>query len=144
MADLKEGNGVHFYYDKDKKAHTKRYDGEWVDDTPRCGAYTEMPPDPLAPLSMLPDPLPPNELVDANGVLSQRLSEIRAERAQLRAKVPPHRRTAAPPHRRTTAPPHRRTAALPVPPVSCAGAMQQRRGASSLPRSRRCRTAASV
>ena len=98
MADLKEGNGVHFYYDKDKKAHTKRYDGEWVDDTPRCGAYTEMPPDPLAPLSMLPDPLPPNELVDANGVLSQRLSEIRAERAQLRAKVPPHRRTAAPPH----------------------------------------------
>jgi len=86
MADLTEGKGVHFYYDKEKKAHTKRYDGEWVDDTPRCGAYTEMPPDPLAPLSMLPDPLPPNELVDANGVLSKRLSEVRAERAQLRAK----------------------------------------------------------
>ena len=35
-----------------------RYDGEWVADSPKCGYYTEMPPDPLVPASMLPDPLP--------------------------------------------------------------------------------------
>lgn len=66
--------------------HTKRYDGEWVDDVPKCGAYTEMPPDPLAPASRVPDPIPGVQLVDPNGVLSQRLAEVRAERAEHRAQ----------------------------------------------------------
>ena len=83
--DKKEGQGVHFYFDAAKKVHTKRYDGEWVDDVPRCGAYTEMPPDPLAPASQVPDPLPVNELIDAEGVLAERLAEVRAERAAHRA-----------------------------------------------------------
>lgn len=82
----KEGKGVHFYYDAEKKTHTKRYDGEWVDGIPKCGAYTEMPPDPLAPASQAPDPIPAIELIDAEGVLAQRLSEIRTERAQYRAQ----------------------------------------------------------
>jgi len=86
IEDNKEGQGVHFYYHAEKKAHTKRYDGEWVDDLPKCGAYTEMPPDELAPLSHIPDPIPGVELVDATGVLSTRLNEIRAERAHHRAK----------------------------------------------------------
>ena len=84
--DNKEGKGVHFYFNREKKVHTKRYDGEWVDDRPKCGAYTEMPPDPLAPASLQPDPLQPLQLVDAEGVLETRLSEVRAQRAQVRAK----------------------------------------------------------
>jgi len=86
VEDKKEGKGVHFYYHVEKKAHTKRYDGEWVDDVPKCGAYTEMPPDQLAPLTSIPDPIPSVELVDAEGVLSQRLAEIRAERTAVRTK----------------------------------------------------------
>ena len=79
--DCKEGQGVHFYYHKDKKVHTKRYDGEWVNDVPKCGAYTEMPPDPLVAASYVPDPIPAVQLVDANAVLGNRLAEVRAERA---------------------------------------------------------------
>jgi hypothetical protein len=86
VQDKKEGKGVHFYYHAEKKAHTKRYDGEWVDDLPKCGSYTEMPADPLAPASQLPDPIPSIELSDAEGVLASRLAEIRAERAHFRAK----------------------------------------------------------
>jgi len=86
IEDKKEGQGVHFYYHKEKKAHTKRYDGEWVDDVPKCGAYTEMPPDELAPASQVPDPIPGVGLQDASGVLAARLGEIRAERAHHRAK----------------------------------------------------------
>ena len=86
VEDKKEGKGVHFYYENAKKAHTKRYDGEWVDDVPKCGAYTEMPPDPLAPATQEPDPIPSVELVDAEGVLAQRLAEIRTARAAVRTK----------------------------------------------------------
>jgi len=82
----KEGQGVHFYYSADVKVHTKRYDGEWVDDVPRCGAYTEMPRDPLAPTSQSPDPLPGVELIDPEGVLATRLADVRAERAEHRAR----------------------------------------------------------
>ena len=53
VAGLKEGKGVHFYYDAAAKVHTKRYDGEWVDDVPKCGAYTEMLPDALVPSSQV-------------------------------------------------------------------------------------------
>jgi hypothetical protein len=84
--DRKEGTGVHFYFHKEKKAHTKRYDGEWVDDVPKCGAYTELPPDPLVPASHAPDPLPGSGLRDPNGVLAARLAEVRAERANHRAR----------------------------------------------------------
>lgn len=86
VEDKKEGKGVHFYYEKDKRAHTKRYDGEWVDDVPKCGAYTEMPPDPLAPATQAPDPIPSIELIDAEGVLAERLAEIRTMRAPVRTK----------------------------------------------------------
>jgi hypothetical protein len=86
---LKEGEGVHFYFDKEKKAHTKRYDGEWVDDSPKCGFYTEMPPDPAVPASSEPDPLPPTTLRDADGVIASRLREIRDARAHHRAERVP-------------------------------------------------------
>ena len=86
VEDMKEGKGVHFYYEAAKRAHTKRYDGEWVNDVPKCGAYTEMPPDPMAPATEVPDPIPNVELIDAEGVLAQRLAEIRSERAAVRTK----------------------------------------------------------
>jgi len=86
VEDKKEGKGVHFYYHAEKRAHTKRYDGEWVDDVPKCGAYTEMEPDPMAPATRDPDPIPTIELIDAEGVLAKRLAEIRTERGPVRTK----------------------------------------------------------
>ena len=77
VEDKKEGEGVHFYFHKEKATHTRRYtqsghasplhtmpcthpahrahtlhthsryDGEWVDNVPKCGFYSEMPPDPM-------------------------------------------------------------------------------------------------
>lgn len=84
--DKKEGKGQYFYFCTSSKVHTKCYDGEWVDDVPRCGAYTEMPRDPLAPASQKPNPLPGIELIDPGSVLAGRLAEVRSERAQHRAK----------------------------------------------------------
>jgi len=84
--DVKEGEGVHFYFDTVKKAHTKRYDGEWVNDSPKCGFYTEMPPDEFVPAAQNPDPLPRVEVVKPAEILANRLLEIRDERAHVRAK----------------------------------------------------------
>jgi hypothetical protein len=67
----------------------RRYDGEWVDDSPKCGFYTEMPPDPAVPASSEPDPLPPTTLRDADGVIASRLREIRDARAHHRAERVP-------------------------------------------------------
>jgi hypothetical protein len=61
-----------------------------------AGAYTEMPADPLVPASSSPDPIPSSGLVNPNGVLGQRLVEIRNDRAQHRAKVLPRPRTTSP------------------------------------------------
>ena len=67
----------------------RRYDGEWVNDTPKCGYYTEMPPDEMVPASRQPEPLPPVELVAPERVISDRLAEIRRERAHVRAERVP-------------------------------------------------------
>ena len=89
VEDKKEGEGVHFYFCAEKATHTRRYDGEWVDNAPRCGFYSEMPPDPLVPASEVPDSLPAGKLRDARGVISGRLAEIREERKHHRAtRVP--------------------------------------------------------
>jgi len=89
VEDKKEGEGVHFYFSKEKRTHTKRYDGEWVDDLPKCGFYTEMPPDPLVPDSFVPDPLPRTEVIAPDEIISERLGDIREERAHIRAKRVP-------------------------------------------------------
>lgn len=67
----------------------RRYDGEWVDGVPKCGYYTEMPPDALVPASRLPEPLPPVELAAPELVISDRLAEIRRDRAHVRAERVP-------------------------------------------------------
>jgi hypothetical protein len=67
----------------------RRYDGEWVNGVPRCGYYTEMPPDALVPASRLPQPLPPVELAAPERVISDRLAEIRRDRAHVRAERVP-------------------------------------------------------
>jgi len=82
----KEGQGVHFYFNQEKRVHTKRYDGEWVDGTPKCGVYTEMPPDPQVPASQAPEPLPHLTVVDPDGVVRESIAAIRHERARHRAK----------------------------------------------------------
>lgn len=56
---------------------------------PRCGYYTEMPPDAMVPLSRVPDPLPPVELADCDRVISEQLAQIRSERAHVRAERVP-------------------------------------------------------
>lgn len=83
----KEGTGVHFYFSAEKRVHSKRYDGEWVDDRPKCGVYTEMPPDPQVPASHEPEPLPHLELRDADAVVRERISQIRHERPRERARL---------------------------------------------------------
>ena len=86
---LKEGEGVHFYFNQAKATHTRRYDGEWVDNVPKCGFYSEMPPDPMVPASEVPDSLPAGKLRDSHGVIAARLAEIREERKHHRAtRVP--------------------------------------------------------
>jgi len=89
VEDKKEGQGVHFYFNKEKRVHTKRYDGEWVDNVPKCGMYTEMPPDMQVAASQAPEPLPVAKLMDPDGVIRLRIEEIRAERARHRAKRVP-------------------------------------------------------
>jgi len=89
VEDKKEGQGVHFYFNMEKRVHSKRYDGEWVDGLPKCGMYTEMPPDTLVPASFKPDPLPVAKLMDPDGVIRERIAEIRAERSRHRAKRVP-------------------------------------------------------
>ncbi|KAL3910438.1 MAG: hypothetical protein SGPRY_009056 [Prymnesium sp.] len=85
----KEGKGVHFYFNAEKRVHTKRYDGEWVDGRPKCGIYTEMPPDEQVPASQNPEPLPHLTMKDPDGIIKQRLAEIRAQRVMHRAvRVP--------------------------------------------------------
>lgn len=86
VEDEREGEGVYFYYDAEKKAHTRRYDGEWVSGTPRCGFYSEMPPDALAPSGVGEPGLPPCELADADRTLAERIGKIRESRARVRAE----------------------------------------------------------
>ena len=89
VEDKKEGEGVHFYFNQAKATHTRRYDGEWVDNVPKCGFYSEMPPDPMVPASEVPDSLPAGKLRDSHGVIATRLAEIREERKHHRAtRVP--------------------------------------------------------
>uniref|UniRef100_A0A7S3BCK0 MORN repeat-containing protein 3 n=1 Tax=Haptolina ericina TaxID=156174 RepID=A0A7S3BCK0_9EUKA len=85
VEDKKEGEGVHFYFNKEKRVHTKRYDGEWVDDLPKCGVYTEMPPDPQVDDSKLPEPLPVTQLRDPDGIIRSRIEQIREDRSRHRA-----------------------------------------------------------
>jgi hypothetical protein len=85
VEDKKEGEGVHFYFHQEKATHTRRYDGEWVNDVPRCGYYSEMPPDPLVPASGVPDALPSGTVIDSRGIIASRLAEIREERKHHRA-----------------------------------------------------------
>lgn len=89
VEDKKEGEGVHFYFHAEKATHTRRYDGEWVDGVPKCGFYSEMPPDPLVPASEVPDSLPAGSVIDSRGIIASRLAEIREDRKHHRAtRVP--------------------------------------------------------
>lgn len=65
--DLKHGEGT-FYY----MAKNKRYDGVWVDGTPKCGAYSEI----QQSLPGNPGMLPVLELVRPKAVLEGARTEM--------------------------------------------------------------------
>ena len=88
VEDKKEGEGVHFYYDGHRGTHTKRYDGEWVDDAPKCGFYTELNSDDTV-TSHAPVPVPRTDLLSPDTVLKERITGIRAVRAPVRARRVP-------------------------------------------------------
>lgn len=61
----------------------------FVSHRPKCGIYTEMPPDEQVPASQNPEPLPHLTMKDPDAIIKQRLAEIRAQRVMHRAvRVP--------------------------------------------------------
>ena len=91
LKDKKEGPG-RFYY----RSTGKVYEGEWVDDTPRCGEYKdataeEVGADGAAATAGM--PLPTLELLQPEGVLSACITKIRQERAVREAAGPERTRS---------------------------------------------------
>ena len=87
----KEGPG-RFYYNSTGKV----YEGEWVDDTPKCGEFKDAAADEVAPESaaaMGAMPLPTLELLQSEGVLSACITKIRQERAVRQASAPERTRS---------------------------------------------------
>jgi len=70
--DKKDGQGTFYYV-----AHRKRYDGVWKEDIAKCGMYGAID---NGDGSQCPVQLPPNELKEPVGVLSQEASALQQER----------------------------------------------------------------
>jgi len=87
----KEGPG-RFYY----KSTGKVYEGEWVEDTPKCGEFKDASPEEVGAESaaaMAGMPLPTLELLQPEGVLSACITKIRQERAVREAAGPERTRS---------------------------------------------------
>lgn len=91
LGGKREGAGIYFY-----KSKNKIYDGEWVNDIPKCGVYTsaeeffdeetEFDDDPLsAPrFKKKTRPIPELRLANPDAVLAERIEAIQKERAAVR------------------------------------------------------------
>jgi hypothetical protein len=84
----REGPGIFFY-----KQHEKIYDGEWVNDIPKCGVYCAaaeffqdepVPGTDQGSLRSRKRPIPRLRLLDADAMLSARIEEIQKERQAVR------------------------------------------------------------
>ncbi len=88
LHDKKEGPG-RFYY----RSTGKLYVGEWAEDVPRCGTYTDLPKSLVADRGLKPPitedvfELPSIGLANANEVLVSAMSAVRKERQVARAPI---------------------------------------------------------
>lgn len=85
LRDKREGSGSYFY-----AASGKVFVGEWVDDLPKAGVYTQSQENPdqalTVPVTTL---LPKVRLVNPAGVLEDALARVRADRTAFRAAHTP-------------------------------------------------------
>lgn len=87
--DMREGQGSYFYHDKNKL-----FVGEWVNDQPKTGVYTEVEDDevekhPKKPFFTDPYVLPPIyelKLTDPTRILERAMERTKRERAKFRAQ----------------------------------------------------------
>jgi len=91
LGGKREGAGIYFY-----KSKNKIYDGEWVNDIPKCGVYTsaeeffdeetEFDDDPLSVprFKKKTRPIPELRLANPDAVLAERIEAIQKERAAVR------------------------------------------------------------
>lgn len=90
--DMREGQGSYFYHDKNKL-----FVGEWVNDQPKTGVYTEVEDDEVEKMqkkAFFTDPyvLPPIfelKLADPTKILERAMERTKRERAKFRAQYIP-------------------------------------------------------
>lgn len=85
LCDKREGSGSYFYAESGKV-----FSGEWADDLPKAGVYTQAQPNPEQ-ATPVPETfvLPEVELADPNGVLESALAAVRNARKSHRAQNTP-------------------------------------------------------
>jgi len=85
LVDNREGSGSYFY-----AATGKVFVGEWVDDMPKAGVYSQAQSNPgHATKVPVTTTVPRTRLVDPSGVLESALQEVRTNRTGFRAKNTP-------------------------------------------------------
>lgn len=85
LRDMREGSGSYFY-----AASGKVFVGEWVDDLPKAGVYTQSQANPDQALAVpVTTMLPQVRLVNPAGVLEDALARVRADRTGFRAQHTP-------------------------------------------------------
>lgn len=85
LRDKREGSGSYFY-----AASGKVFVGEWVDDLPKAGVYTQSQANPEQALAVpVTSKLPAVRLVNPAGVLEMALATVREERTAFRAAHTP-------------------------------------------------------
>ena len=90
--DKREGQGSYYFAEK-----SKLFVGEWVDDQPKCGVYTEVEDEDAPPKNKLPHfldkyelpQLPNIKLSDPTKILEEAMESTKSERAKYRAQYTP-------------------------------------------------------
>jgi len=88
----REGQGSYYFSDKNKL-----FVGEWVEDNPKCGVYTEVEDEDAVPKPEKPDfkddyeapELPDIKLADPTNLLEDAMEKVKAQRAKYRAQYIP-------------------------------------------------------
>ncbi len=92
MNDKREGQGSYYFSEKNKL-----FVGEWVDDQPKCGVYTEVEDEDAPPKNNKPHflddykhpELPGIKLADPTGLLEAAMEVTKSKRASHRAQYIP-------------------------------------------------------
>lgn len=90
--NMREGQGSYYFSEKNKL-----FVGEWVEDQPKCGVYTEVEDEDAIPRPKKPffldeyvlPPIPSVKLADPTGILERAMEKTKRERAKYRAQYIP-------------------------------------------------------